>query len=129
MSKYAKEDDENLALLTKNMGKMTKSGNTNKGIQYRECEGYGHVQAECANTLKKKAKAMSSIWSDEESESSREEDDNHVSNHIAFGVSLVSDDVCSLQKSAGHVATQSTQRSSVATSGTQKDHDTDSDSD
>ncbi|PON99959.1 hypothetical protein TorRG33x02_043770, partial [Trema orientale] len=141
-SKYAKEDDVNLALLTKNMGKMSKSGNSNKGmnflkpdsskkngIQCRECEGYGHVQAECANTLKKKAKAMTSIWSDEEFEGSQEEDDNHVSNHIAFGVSLVSDDVCSLQKSAGHVATQSMQRSSVATSGTQKDHDTDSDSD
>ncbi|PON85451.1 hypothetical protein TorRG33x02_187310, partial [Trema orientale] len=93
------------------------------------CEGYGHMQAEYVNTLKKKSKAMTTTWSDEESEGSQEEDDNHVSNHIAFGVSLVSDDVCSLQKSAGCVATQSTQRSSVATSGIEKDHDTDSNSD
>ena len=25
-----------------------------KEIQYRECEGFGHFQSECANTLKKK---------------------------------------------------------------------------
>ncbi|PON99332.1 hypothetical protein TorRG33x02_048750 [Trema orientale] len=62
-------------------------------------------------------------------EGSQEEDDIHVSNHVAFGVSLVSNDVCSLQKSAGHVATRFTQRSSVATSVTEKDNDTDSDSD
>jgi len=28
-----------------------------EGVQCRECEGFGHVQAECANTLKKKNKA------------------------------------------------------------------------
>ena len=31
----------------------------NKGIQCRECEGFGgHIQSECANTLKKKGKSF-----------------------------------------------------------------------
>ena len=57
----------------------------NKGIQCRECDGYGHIQAECANTLKKKKKSFNATWSDEESEGSQEEDD-HVSNYVAFNV-------------------------------------------
>ncbi|XP_060972330.1 uncharacterized protein LOC133038256 [Cannabis sativa] len=35
----------------------------------RECDGYGHIQAECANTLKKK-KALAATWSDSEEEKS-----------------------------------------------------------
>ncbi|XP_062080191.1 uncharacterized protein LOC133784942 [Humulus lupulus] len=35
----------------------------NCGIKCRECEGFGHIQAECANTLKKK-KAFAVTWSD-----------------------------------------------------------------
>jgi len=90
--------NESLALLTKNFNKMLrkinkkngfgenlknrnfqkKTFNTqrpeekkrNKGIQCRECEGFGHIQAECANTLKKKSKAaMVSTWSDDSDES------------------------------------------------------------
>lgn len=30
----------------------------NKDIKCFECEGYGHIQSECANTLKKKGKTM-----------------------------------------------------------------------
>ena len=48
----------------------------NKGIQCRECEGFGHIQSECANTLKKKGKSFKTTWSDEESEGSEEEDDH-----------------------------------------------------
>ena len=62
----------------------------NKGIQCREYEGFGHIQSECANTLKKKGKSFKTTWSDEESEGSEEEDD-HVSNYIAFQVTSKKD--------------------------------------
>ena len=48
-----------------------------KGILCRECEGFGHIQSECANTLKKKGKSLKITWSDNESDDS-EEDDNNV---------------------------------------------------
>ncbi|CAM8986673.1 unnamed protein product [Rhodiola kirilowii] len=41
--------------------------NKGKGIQCRECEGYGHIRAECINTQKKK-NAYVSNWSDSESD-------------------------------------------------------------
>ncbi|CAM8890146.1 unnamed protein product [Rhodiola kirilowii] len=40
--------------------------NKGKGIQCKECEGYGHFQAECVNTRKKK-NAYAIKWSDNES--------------------------------------------------------------
>ena len=50
--------------------------NKSKGIQARECEGYGHIQAEYANTCKKN-KSYTMIWSDEDYEE-REEPFNEV---------------------------------------------------
>ncbi|CAM8913334.1 unnamed protein product [Rhodiola kirilowii] len=41
--------------------------NKGKGIQCRECEGYGHIRAECINTQKKK-NAYAVSWSDSESD-------------------------------------------------------------
>ena len=41
----------------KNSFKPNVFANKNKGVQYRECDGFRHIQSECANTLKKK-KAM-----------------------------------------------------------------------
>ena len=61
---------------TTNPVENKKSG---KKIQCRECEGFGHIQSECANTLKKKGKSLKTTWSDNESDNS-EEDDNNVSN-------------------------------------------------
>ncbi|XP_062100592.1 uncharacterized protein LOC133806517 [Humulus lupulus] len=90
--------DETLALLTKNYAKFLKKnykknfpggkenglrrnfgGNNkqtqqfgdkkNRGIQCRECDGFGHIQAECASTLKKK-KALAATWSDSDEEKS-----------------------------------------------------------
>ena len=46
-------------------GVNTEPTNKSKGIQCKECEGYGHIQAECANTCKKK-KSYTVTWSDEE---------------------------------------------------------------
>ena len=42
-----------------------------KGIQCKECEVYGHIQVECANT-RKKNKSYIVTWSDEESEEREE---------------------------------------------------------
>ncbi|CAM9000924.1 unnamed protein product [Rhodiola kirilowii] len=58
------------------------SGRT-KGIQCRECGGFGHIQAECANTLKKKnSKSLNVSWSDDETEDSTEEEE--TSNFVAL---------------------------------------------
>ncbi|XP_024028294.1 uncharacterized protein LOC112093655 [Morus notabilis] len=88
---------ESLTLLTKNFNKMLRKINKkgrfgensknrnsqkknfnsqqfeenerNKEIQCRECEGFRHIQAECANTLKKRNKAATtSTWSDDSDE-------------------------------------------------------------
>ena len=37
----------------------------NKGIQCRECEGFGHIQAECANVIKKKNQSLNATWSED----------------------------------------------------------------
>lgn len=51
-----------------------------KGIQCRECHGFGHIQAECANTLKKRNKSYNTrTWSDEDSE-----EEDIIDNFLAF---------------------------------------------
>ena len=47
-------------------GVNTEPANKSKGIQCKECKGYGHIQAECANT-RKKNKSYIVTWSNEES--------------------------------------------------------------
>ncbi|KAI3457270.1 hypothetical protein Pfo_013933 [Paulownia fortunei] len=55
----------------------------NRRIQCCECEGFGHIQAECANTLKQMGKYLTTTWSDEESEKSQEND------HTAFSSKMM----------------------------------------
>ncbi|CAM8922544.1 unnamed protein product [Rhodiola kirilowii] len=58
-------------------------GGRTKGIKCRECGGYGHIQAECVNTLKKRnVKSLNVNWSDNETEESSEEDE--TSNFVAL---------------------------------------------
>ncbi|KAI3453478.1 hypothetical protein Pfo_010141 [Paulownia fortunei] len=104
-------DNDPLSLLTKNFGKFLKQINKenkfpkagkvtnsqknknksnasdfrkNRRIQCRKCEGFGHIQAECANTLKKMGKSLNTTWSDEGSECSQEEQEEHANNHVAL---------------------------------------------
>ena len=124
------DNDDELALLTKNfkkflkkVDKSSKSGssfpntfrgksssknsyflNNKKRIQCKECEGLGHLQSECAKTRKKKNKALKSTWSDEESDGSQEED-NLVSNQVAFSSTLVSGNYLFIQRRSGSVVT------------------------
>ncbi|CAM8913943.1 unnamed protein product [Rhodiola kirilowii] len=51
----------------KNQSENSDTDNKGKGIQCRECEGYGHIRAECINTQKKK-NAYAVSWSDSESD-------------------------------------------------------------
>ena len=106
------DNDESLVLLTKNFNRFLKKmnrkknppnskrfnnfqrnkkstntveiKNQSKGIQCRECEGFGHIQSECANTLKKKGKSLKTTWSDSDSDDT--EDDNFNSNYVGFQV-------------------------------------------
>ena len=45
-----------------------------KGAQFHECEGYGHIGSECATYLKKQRKGLSMSWTKEESKSDHEEE-------------------------------------------------------
>lgn len=56
--------------------RFTEKRKSKEGIKCFECEGYGHIASECANTLNKqnsKTKALNATWSDSESESESEE--------------------------------------------------------
>ncbi|KAI3458659.1 hypothetical protein Pfo_015322 [Paulownia fortunei] len=113
------DDDisESVALLTKNFEKFLRKMNTKpykpkpskpsnlqkakiifnssddqKGrrIQYRECEGFGHIQVECANTLKRMSKSLTTTWSDEKSKGSQEKDKEvYLSNHVALSSKII----------------------------------------
>ncbi|XP_012832499.1 PREDICTED: uncharacterized protein LOC105953386 [Erythranthe guttata] len=80
---------KSMSLIAKNFGKFIKRNGhpTNserkprtsidkpevkKGIRCRECHGYGHIQAECANTQKKQGKSLATTWRDDTSESDDE---------------------------------------------------------
>ncbi|KAM6576624.1 hypothetical protein CsatB_028461 [Cannabis sativa] len=77
-------------LLKRNKGVNFKPGQAltdqkGRGIKCRECDGYGHIQAECANTLKKK-KALAATWSDsdEEKNSTASEGSDEEKQVLAF---------------------------------------------
>ena len=80
--------------------------NNKKIIQCRECEDYRHIQSQCADTRKKKSKALKSTWSDDESDGSQE-DDSMVSNQVAFSGTLVLCNRVLVQGYLGSVATDS----------------------
>ena len=81
MESHGNDKEDRLALLTKNFHKFLKRHaskpnlgslvlkaskgknsfrpldfSNKKGVQYRECEGYGHIQFECASMRKNKVK-------------------------------------------------------------------------
>ncbi|CAM8990243.1 unnamed protein product [Rhodiola kirilowii] len=62
-TKFQKEEKD----YKKNSVEDSLSENKGKGIQCRECEGFGHIRAECINTQKKK-NAYAVNWSDSDSE-------------------------------------------------------------
>ena len=91
------------AFKCKNSSKNSNFPNNKKMIQCKEYESFRHIPSECANTRKKENKALESTWSDEESNSSQEEDDL-VSNQIAFSGTLVSGNHLFMQGRSDSVA-------------------------
>ncbi|XP_019185052.1 PREDICTED: uncharacterized protein LOC109180022 [Ipomoea nil] len=65
---------------------QSKEKSTSKGIRCYECEGFGHVQAECPTYLRRK-KSMSAVtWSDDDSdgETGGSDSDEISGNFVAF---------------------------------------------
>ena len=112
---------------TSNSVETKKSG---KGIQCRECEGFGHIQSECVNTLKKKGKSLKTTWSDNESDDS-EEDDNNVSNYVVFHATSqkINDTVTSVVATDQATATTSEVAASSDNSDSSENEDSESDID
>ncbi|XP_012840500.1 PREDICTED: uncharacterized protein LOC105960834 [Erythranthe guttata] len=85
---------KSMSLIAKNFGKLVKMNGhprspTNKqevrkGIRCRECRGYGHIQAECANTHKKQGKSLATTWSDDNFESDDESEASDAETSIDF---------------------------------------------
>ncbi|GAA0151950.1 hypothetical protein LIER_43157 [Lithospermum erythrorhizon] len=46
-----------------------------KGIQCRECEGYGHIQVECPNYIKKESKNYHTTFIDDDSDVKDEQEE------------------------------------------------------
>lgn len=65
--------------------KKYKSSLKGKEIQCRECEGFGHIQVECANTLKKNKSLNTTLsYEDKEETDHDDEDNNEASDTMAF---------------------------------------------
>ncbi|TYK07190.1 gag-pol polyprotein [Cucumis melo var. makuwa] len=64
----------------------SKSDKFGKGIRCHECEGFGHIQTECATYLKRKKKGMVATLSDEEDYSESDDED--------LGMALIS--ICTM---------------------------------
>ena len=70
-SKFSRNTDENM------VGKFK-----SKGIECKECGGFGHIQAECTNTKKKNLPYIMT-WSEDEYEDDREAE-NNVKEHLTL---------------------------------------------
>ncbi|CAM8982318.1 unnamed protein product [Rhodiola kirilowii] len=105
------QSEQQFAMFAKNFSKFQKDGNfqrrnqsgdsthdnNGRGIQCRECEGFGHIRAECINTQKKK-NTYSVNWSDSDSEG---ETNNFVA--LSSSVVLAEDQSCKEEKMDGHI--------------------------
>ncbi|GAU33559.1 hypothetical protein TSUD_143510 [Trifolium subterraneum] len=61
-----------------------------KGIQWHECEGYGHIRTKCATYLKKQKKSLNVTWSDEDE--SEEEGEYEVAKDATVLTGIVTSD-------------------------------------
>ncbi|GAA0173850.1 hypothetical protein LIER_41605 [Lithospermum erythrorhizon] len=57
--------------------------NRSRGIQYKKCEGFGHIQVECPNYVKKQSKSYYTTLSDEDIDED-EGGDHNETNFVAF---------------------------------------------
>ena len=77
--------DNNWSDTWKRKDKAANSGDQNerKGVQCFECEGYGHIQVECPNYVRKQTKSYYTTHSDEEEEY-RDTGEENYKNSVAF---------------------------------------------
>ncbi|XP_012852368.1 PREDICTED: uncharacterized protein LOC105971978 [Erythranthe guttata] len=73
----------------KNFKKFSNNGYSDdaksRRMQCRECGGFGHIQVECANTLKKKRMSLTTVWSDkEDSDEDENNKEDQTTNFMAF---------------------------------------------
>ena len=88
------QNTRNYNSIRKNTAVQASSYSKNIGswIQCRECNGFGHIQSECAKTLKKSNKFNNATWKDGDSEGSRE-DNEHINNNVAFSTRLTTEKI------------------------------------
>ena len=68
-------------------GEQSDGQNHGKGIQCRECEGYGHIQVRCPNYIRKQAKTYYATHSDGDSDDD-EQEEGKINNFVAFTVQV-----------------------------------------
>ncbi|KAI3464784.1 hypothetical protein Pfo_021447 [Paulownia fortunei] len=76
----------------------------NKRIQCYKYEGFGHIQAECVDTLKRMGKSLTITWSDEESKRSQKND------HTAFCSKMMNNHREHIATNQRYVPTQQARR-------------------
>ncbi|GAA0151606.1 hypothetical protein LIER_10293 [Lithospermum erythrorhizon] len=72
----------NKILGASNSSSQQNQQNQDKGIQWRECEDFGHIQVQCPNYVKKQNKSYYATHSDEDS--NEDELGDNVNNFVAF---------------------------------------------
>lgn len=68
--------------------KKKKSEQTNakneRRIQCHECDGFGHIQFECENTLKRQGKSYATTWIEDESDKEDQDEKDKDAKEVAF---------------------------------------------
>ncbi|KAI5677039.1 hypothetical protein M9H77_07989 [Catharanthus roseus] len=66
------------------------TGKKGKGIQYKESERYGHIQAKCANTLKKN-RSMNTNFNGDDKKSDSEDDEEDTDHNETLAFNMIID--------------------------------------
>ncbi|KAI5654024.1 hypothetical protein M9H77_31211 [Catharanthus roseus] len=62
-----------------------------KNIQFRGCEGFGHIQAECANTIKKNSYFNTTLSDDERNEETDYDEGDETEHTVTVALNVVVD--------------------------------------
>src|ERR1044072_8731736 len=73
-------------------GKDEERPSRSRGIQCHECEGFGHIKAECPTFLKKQKKGMAVTWFDDDSEEDNEGETANIVKALTVQVDATEED-------------------------------------